>query len=66
MARLPTSRAALSIRDLQVYYGASHALQGVDLTLETGVHAVVGRNGMGKTRSRKLTVLRRIKFQNLA
>jgi len=49
MARLPASRAALSIRDLQVYYGASHALQGVDLTLETGVHAVVGRNGMGKT-----------------
>ncbi len=39
----------LSVRDLHVYYGASHALQGVDLTLTTGVHAVVGRNGMGKT-----------------
>lgn len=41
--------AILQIRDLNVYYGASHALQGVDLTLQTGVLSVVGRNGMGKT-----------------
>src|SRR5690606_16017191 len=34
---------------LNVYYGASHALQGVDLTLDGGVVSVVGRNGMGKT-----------------
>ena len=40
---------ALSIRDLHVYYGASHALQGVDITVGAGCHAVVGRNGMGKT-----------------
>lgn len=40
---------ALEIRDLNVYYGQSHALQGVDLTLEHGVLSVVGRNGMGKT-----------------
>ncbi|MEM1049531.1 MAG: ABC transporter permease [Pseudomonadota bacterium] len=40
---------ALEIRGLNVYYGASHALQGVDLCLETGVLSVVGRNGMGKT-----------------
>ena len=39
----------LRIRGLHVYYGESHALQGVDLVLEDGVHAVVGRNGMGKT-----------------
>ncbi len=39
----------LQIRDLSVYYGASHALQGVDLTLDHGVLSVVGRNGMGKT-----------------
>lgn len=45
----PASSAVLQIRDLHVYYGQSHALQGVDLTLEQGVHAVVGRNGMGKT-----------------
>ncbi len=45
----PNSSTVLQIRDLHVYYGHSHALQGVDLTLEQGVHAVVGRNGMGKT-----------------
>ena len=42
-------RAALKIDGLQVYYGESHALQGVSLTLESGVLSVVGRNGMGKT-----------------
>jgi uncharacterized protein (UPF0261 family)/ABC-type branched-subunit amino acid transport system ATPase component len=41
--------AALEVRGLNVYYGASHALQGVDLRLESGVLSVVGRNGMGKT-----------------
>jgi uncharacterized protein (UPF0261 family)/ABC-type branched-subunit amino acid transport system ATPase component len=40
---------ALEVRGLNVYYGASHALQGVDLTLDSGVISVVGRNGMGKT-----------------
>jgi uncharacterized protein (UPF0261 family)/ABC-type branched-subunit amino acid transport system ATPase component len=39
----------LAVDDLQVYYGHSHALQGVALTLDRGVLAVVGRNGMGKT-----------------
>ena len=39
----------LEVRDLNVYYGQSHALQGVDLTLASGVLSVVGRNGMGKT-----------------
>jgi uncharacterized protein (UPF0261 family)/ABC-type branched-subunit amino acid transport system ATPase component len=32
-----------------VHYGRAHALQEVSLTLERGVLAVVGRNGMGKT-----------------
>ena len=41
--------AALEIKDLNVYYGQSHALQGVNLTLNHGVLSVVGRNGMGKT-----------------
>lgn len=40
---------ALEIRGLNVHYGASHALQGVDLTLSRGITSVVGRNGMGKT-----------------
>ena len=41
--------AILEVRGLNVYYGRSHALQGVDLTLQSGVLSVVGRNGMGKT-----------------
>ena len=48
--REPTVTApALDITGLNVYYGASHALQGVDLHLHGGVLSVVGRNGMGKT-----------------
>jgi len=40
---------ALQVRGLNLYYGRSHALQGVDLTLQEGVLSLVGRNGMGKT-----------------
>lgn len=47
-ARRP-SAPALEVRGLDVYYGHSHALQGVNLTLDSGVFSVVGRNGMGKT-----------------
>ncbi len=39
----------LEIKGLNVFYGRSHALQGVDLKLEHGVLSLVGRNGMGKT-----------------
>ena len=39
----------LEVRGLNVYYGASHALQGVNLRLCHGALSVVGRNGMGKT-----------------
>ena len=54
MAKRPAAAPALlkpilQVQDLQVYYGESHALQGVSLTLERGVLSVVGRNGMGKT-----------------
>src|SRR5262249_45047969 len=48
-ASVAGSVAALEVRGLDVCYGHSHALQGVDLTLESGVFSVVGRNGMGKT-----------------
>ena len=48
-AALQKTKAVLQVQDLQVYYGESHALQGVSLTLERGVLSVVGRNGMGKT-----------------
>ncbi|WP_341367658.1 ABC transporter permease [Yoonia sp. BS5-3] len=41
--------SALEVKDLNVFYGQSHALQGVNLRLDSGVLSVVGRNGMGKT-----------------
>ncbi|HEX6142855.1 MAG TPA: ABC transporter permease [Geminicoccaceae bacterium] len=47
--RAARASPVLEIRGLNVYYGHSHALQGVDLTLEHGVLSVVGRNGMGKS-----------------
>ena len=47
--RRRTAAPGLEIAGLNVYYGASHALQGVNVTLETGVLSVVGRNGMGKS-----------------
>ena len=48
---MPERRLAdlLEISGLNVFYGRSHALQGVDLRLEHGVLSLVGRNGMGKT-----------------
>jgi uncharacterized protein (UPF0261 family)/ABC-type branched-subunit amino acid transport system ATPase component len=49
MSDIRRSAPALEVRGLDVYYGHSHALQGVDLTLESGVFSVIGRNGMGKT-----------------
>lgn len=39
----------LQLQGVNVFYGRSHAVQGVDLALHSGVVAVVGRNGMGKT-----------------
>ncbi len=48
---MPERRPAdlLEIRGLNVFYGRSHALQGVDLRLDHGVLSLVGRNGMGKS-----------------
>src|SRR5580765_3799230 len=40
----------LNVLDLHTYYGDSHVLQGVTLTVERGtVTAILGRNGVGKT-----------------
>jgi branched-chain amino acid transport system ATP-binding protein len=40
----------LSVRDLHVYLGASHVLQGVSFEVPEGaVTALLGRNGVGKT-----------------
>ncbi|MFL5258653.1 MAG: ABC transporter permease [Hyphomicrobiales bacterium] len=40
---------ALAIRNLTVRYGHVPAIQDLSLTLDRGILAVVGRNGMGKT-----------------
>jgi branched-chain amino acid transport system ATP-binding protein len=40
----------LEIRNLQTHYGASHIIQGINLSLRAGeVFGVFGRNGVGKT-----------------
>lgn len=39
----------LEINDVHIYYGQSHAVQGANLRLDSGVISVIGRNGMGKT-----------------
>ena len=40
----------IEARGLHTYYGASHVLQGVDVSLQAGeVVGLMGRNGMGKT-----------------
>jgi len=49
MADRAAGKAILKVENLEVFYGQSHALQGVSLTLESGILSVVGRNGMGKT-----------------
>jgi branched-chain amino acid transport system ATP-binding protein len=39
----------LKIANVHSYYGGSHILRGVNLELASGIVALVGRNGMGKT-----------------
>ena len=49
MAEGAAAKPILKVRGLHVYYGESHAIQGVDLTLDRRILSIVGRNGMGKT-----------------
>ena len=47
-------RAVLAVDDLHVRYGGSHILQGVSFEVpSTGVTALLGRNGVGKTTTLK-------------
>ncbi|MFL5054490.1 MAG: ABC transporter ATP-binding protein [Microvirga sp.] len=39
----------LAVRDLDVYYGRAHVLQGVSFEMGSEPVALIGRNGMGKT-----------------
>ena len=45
----PGAGPILQIDTLDVHFGRAHVLQGVSLSLDRGVLAVVGRNGMGKS-----------------
>ncbi|MGH7926615.1 MAG: ABC transporter ATP-binding protein [Candidatus Binatia bacterium] len=45
-----TDMPIIEARNLHVYYGASHILQGIDFTVRRGeTVGLMGRNGMGKT-----------------
>jgi branched-chain amino acid transport system ATP-binding protein len=47
----------LELADVHTYYGASHVLQGVSLTVEQAqVVAILGRNGAGKTTLVRTTI----------
>lgn len=46
----PAPLPMLRVSDLHVYYGESHILRNVDLTLQPGeMVCLIGRNGVGKT-----------------
>ncbi|MBD1824632.1 urea ABC transporter ATP-binding subunit UrtE [Cyanobacteria bacterium FACHB-DQ100] len=45
-----TTAPTLQVSDLNVYYGESHILRGVDMTVQPGkMVCLIGRNGVGKT-----------------
>ena len=53
----PVGELVLDVQGLEVAYGASQALFGVDLAVRTGeVATLLGRNGMGKTTTVKTVV----------
>jgi len=46
----------LEVRDLHAYYGKSHILQGVDLSVDQGeIVSLLGRNGVGRSTACKAT-----------
>lgn len=46
----PTNDVLLKVEDLHVYYGAIHALKGIDFEVKQGeVVCLIGANGAGKT-----------------
>jgi branched-chain amino acid transport system ATP-binding protein len=50
VSAVAATKTLLAVRDLHVYLGQSHVLQGVSLDVpEGGVTALLGRNGVGKT-----------------
>jgi branched-chain amino acid transport system ATP-binding protein len=62
----------LEVRDLHAFYGKSHILQGVDLTVDQGeIVSLLGRNGVGRSTACKtimglVTPVGRIGFKGRA
>lgn len=47
----------LELREIHTYYGLSHVIQGVSLTVEKGeIITLIGRNGAGKTTTLKSVI----------
>jgi len=44
-----STKPLLTVEEVHSYYGTSHILHGVSITLQSGVAVILGRNGMGKT-----------------
>ena len=45
----------LEVKDLNLYYGAIHALKGISLTVKDGeLVSLIGSNGAGKTSTLQL------------
>ena len=50
----PTAAPLITVEDLHTYYGKSHILHGVSLTVGPGeVVGLMGRNGVGKSTTLK-------------
>jgi branched-chain amino acid transport system ATP-binding protein len=51
------TKAMLEIRDLHAYYGKSHVLHGVDMSVGEGeIVSLLGRNGVGRSTTVKATM----------
>ena len=55
----------LEVIDVHTYYGSSHVLQGVSLSVARGeVLTILGRNGMGKTTLQQMLAIGRALMTN--
>ncbi|MBA2513471.1 MAG: ABC transporter ATP-binding protein, partial [Solirubrobacterales bacterium] len=48
-APVASDKPMLVVKDLDVYYGRAHVLQGVNFEMSHEPVSLIGRNGMGKT-----------------
>ena len=56
-ASQPDVETLLRVENLQAYYGKSHVLHGVDLTVGRGeIVSLLGRNGVGRSTTAKAII----------